>query len=38
MNEAWHPYDWVMAHISMSHGTHMNDSHDTHMNESGVTH
>jgi len=24
MNESWHTYEWVMAHIGMSHGTHMN--------------
>jgi len=26
MNESWHTYEWVMAHIWMSHGTHMNES------------
>ena len=25
MNESWHTYEWVMAHIWMSHGTHMCD-------------
>jgi len=30
MNESWHTYEWVMAHIWMSHGTHMNDV-STHM-------
>jgi len=26
MNESCHTYEWVMAHIWMSHGTHMNES------------
>jgi len=26
VNESWHTYEWVMAHIWMSHGTHMNES------------
>ena len=29
MNESWHTYEWVMAHIWMSHGTHMNESWHT---------
>jgi len=30
MDESWHTFEWVMAHIWMSHATHMN----THTNES----
>jgi len=30
MNESCHTYEWVMAHIWMSHGTHMNESLHTH--------
>jgi len=26
MNESWHTYEWVMAHLWMSHCTHMNES------------
>jgi len=26
MNASWHTYEWVMAHIWMSHGTHVNES------------
>ena len=29
MNESWHAYEWVMAHIRTSHGTHMNESWHT---------
>ena len=29
MNESWHTYEWVMAHIWMSHGTHMNETWHT---------
>jgi len=30
MNESWHKYEWVMAHLWMSHGTLMNESCHTH--------
>ena len=33
MNESWHTYEWVMAHIWMSHGTHMNESWHTYESE-----
>ena len=29
MNESWHTYEWVIAHIWRSHGTHMNESWHT---------
>jgi len=29
MNESWHTYEWVMAHLWMSYGTHMNESWHT---------
>jgi len=45
MNESWHTYEWVMAHIWIRHGTHMNQwvmahiwmSHGTNVNESWHT-
>jgi len=29
VNESWHAYEWVMAHVWMSHGTRMNESWHT---------
>ena len=29
VNESWHIYQWVMAHMWMSHGTHINESWHT---------
>ena len=43
-NESWHTYEWVMAHIRMSHVTHTNESWHTyewvvsHIRMSHVTH
>ena len=38
MNESWHTYESVMAHIRMSHGTHMNESWHAHTRRSHGTH
>ena len=31
INESWHTYQWVMAHIPISHGTHINESLHTYV-------
>ena len=38
MNESWHTYQWVMAHIAMSPDTHINACHQTRHSPVSMSH